>query len=152
MSRGDMMRPEDKSPDLPQSYDELRLLYLEVYYRYYPRTRISFHIFANRKAEMVSTSDRYASQQWKISRWFDCNHSSHERRASKQAESKVFVFRSFMKQLSTKRPLLLSRKKNNAAVTLKWMKMEFIARKPDTQQKSEFLDLSKKNRLLDRPD
>ena len=25
------MRPEDKSPDLPQSYDELRLLYLEVY-------------------------------------------------------------------------------------------------------------------------
>lgn len=47
---------------------------------------------------------------------------------------------------------LLSRKKNNAAVTLKWMKMEFIARKPDTQQKSEFLDLSKKNRLLDRPD
>ena len=51
-----------------------------------------------------------------------------------------------------KRPLLLSRKKNNAAATLKWMKMEFIARKPDTQQKSEFLDLSKKNRLLDRPD
>ena len=48
--------------------------------------------------------------------------------------------------------MLLSIKKNNAAVTLKWMKMEFIARKPDTQQKSEFLDLSKKNRLLDHPD
>ena len=46
------------------------------------------------ESRMVSTSDRYASQQWKISRWFDCNHSSYERRASKQAESKVFVFRS----------------------------------------------------------
>lgn len=70
----------------------------------------------------------------------------------KASREQGICFPIIMKQLSTKRPLLLSRKKNNAAVTLKWMKMEFIARKPDTQQKSEFLDLSKKNRLLDRPD
>ena len=68
----------------------------------------------------------------------------------KASREQGICFPIIMKQLSTKRPLLLSRKKNNAAVTLKWMKMEFIARKPDTQQKSEFLDLSKKNRLLDR--
>lgn len=75
-----------------------------------------------------------------------------ERRCLKASREQGICFPIIMKQLSTKRPLLLSRKKNNAAVTLKWMKMEFIARKPDTQQKSEFLDLSKKNRLLDRPD